>query len=121
MAKTETPLDPETGFPEVPEGYYWKVKDFNDNWLGHYIVLDLMESVTEKKFWRGVVQVEYCRAESSILYREFADATPEERRLALLGLADKIMEKRAERLYREAQKKDIENLLGTYPPKKLES
>lgn len=92
-----TVMDPDTGMPEVPKGYFWRVKPG-----GMY---KLKVELRQRWFWGISFEVEMCVTD---------DATE----WGVRNNAAYILNRWQERT-RKATGKGVEALLGDYPPKKL--
>lgn len=89
-----TVMDPNTGMPEVPEGYFWRVK------RGGYYKLEVQ--LRKRWFWQFSHSVESCPLD---------DATE----WGVVNNAAYILERWNKRTLGPT----VSGLLGDYPPKKL--
>lgn len=117
-----TDLSVETGLPEVPEGYYWRVTHpykggehfFTSPDKSRLEVQLRFASETEHirldRHWFRKVTHKSIRKEDDLVLSEVCQGTAP---IAVLNAARKIMKAR------DVQA-GIESLLGSYPPKKLE-
>jgi hypothetical protein len=95
-----TKLDPNTGFPEVPEGYFWEI---NHSALPGYYRLELRR----KLFWIFSEQVEFTVVEPPLSS-------------ALLNEEAKYVLHKWEKAKHLATIEDASNAyVGKYPPKNL--
>ena len=98
-----TKLDPNTGFPEVPEGYFWEIKH---SILPGYYRLELRRN-RGKLFWSFTEVVEFTVVEPPL--------SP-----ALLNEEAKyVLHKWEEAKNRAAIEGASDSYIGTYPPKNL--
>lgn len=86
-------IDPRTGLPEVPEGYFWRVKPSS----GSYILVEL-----RKKTWLGSTCVEW-----SVVRKDKAS------KYEIIFVAHYVMEK-----WHKVEP-DLSHFYGDYPPKSL--
>lgn len=112
MSKTERrlqlTLDPSTGFPAVPAGYYWKVeRNPHSRLLNDIIGVSLWRTDRKVTFFRKKPYERHTRVE----WRWYPsnDASPQE---GLVWTARGIWQD-------ELDRSDSQNLLGEYPPNSI--
>ena len=115
----------ETGLPELPEGYLWRVRYHRtplESYYGRRYYTDKKrlqvqlirtyvqtEAVTERKWFRTVTTYEEATREAEVLTEDAQGTNP----IAIRNAANRIMN-----LW--ARQKERDDLVGDYPPKKLE-
>lgn len=125
--------DPNTGLPETPEGYFFKVENIYGSGIYSepYTKVSLVKAATKpghrfKAFW---FEGEYADHEKG--YYSFSDgrvlSTSEEGGMSydeaikhlIRRAADKLLEDHAEELQKREIQRTLEKYAGSYPPKKL--
>lgn len=105
------PVDPATGLPELPEGYFWRVRRAPEKHLSAFAYIELCTQRIEAYGWKKkktrtvTVVVDY----STVSYVSLTE--------------DLIWDHTVVRIkdWAGPPKPDARKLLGTYPPKKLGS
>lgn len=119
-------IDTETGLPELPEGQFWRVTDYQPIFsgltgygAGHSVqIVEHVTSPTVQTRWRWFRWIEIEGEPETrvnvLQHRQISEALSEE---SILKTAIDLLESIEEaRLAEEA----IARLVGDYPPKKLE-
>lgn len=123
QAKKKFDIDPSTGFPVVPEGYFWRVgpdegRDlyFRSSGSQYGVALyKIVEKVTViPKRWRRPETIKHEKLERVVVRGIAGHSSPLRERLAL-----EASEAYSSYLQGKARDKELVDLMGDYPPKKL--
>ena len=112
----------ETGLPELPEGYWWRVSRDSGNYLDH-ISVEIVYTAPKERWWTDkphpTKTTQKTLAKQLDYWHDFSiSESPEDhiRALAECALA------RAEKIWlKNSRKTELDDLLGDYPPKSLRS
>lgn len=110
-----------TGLPELPEGYWWRVKREDIEHYGSWVSVNIMRRVPKRSFWTDkphptktttvVFVYSYER------WEKFASATAP--KVRIFEIAAHVLRKAEDRWRTENQADEVTDLLGDYPPKRL--
>lgn len=111
--KSKIMIDPQTGLPQLPEGYFWRVGE--SEYHKEYVKVCIMKTVTrtwKTREWNLKLVDNYETKEVEVDY-SFCSR---------VGIDNNTLLRAAERAYREVFPDPVvggEEYLGDYPPKKL--
>lgn len=114
------PMDPETGLPSLPEGYFWRVfKYIGTPYIGlfyrqeTYIPAGPIALFFNKKA-KGRTEVEVRKIEDRHVDRAIGDPV-----VALFDAATNLLSALPQHLRREVNPVDYKSYYGDYPPKNI--
>lgn len=94
-------IDKNTGLPEVPEGYFWRVKKFNYDYSRYTVDVQLRHRI-----WGG-------------FSTEVANLLAEGNAESILNAALTVLRMWGREINAQAKRDEREQFIGDYPPKRL--
>lgn len=117
-------IDETTGFPELPEGYFWRVEPWYSHLHGDdpYVVEVSLRKKSTRRNWRfKTIDYDYEVGRLNIRWERLVEQDARERRAYIRRVAEEVYEGVHWKLINDYERPDIESLYGDYPPKKLEA